>query len=337
MLGVGLPSIVAAPLVHHLLCSRPPVCPPPFAQAALLAWPPPLRPPFVARTVCPALSRPSPCPAPPRLALPFVRMPGAQEGQCATPLLSVRGQQSPLPRLHPALPARPPPPLHTCWGQGGQSVPPPFPFTRKRLRPGCSPSPGLCATRRACACSPTLCANVGRGAGGAVRTSPFRSPLRPGFAIPAPRFTTRLTSPARLPLCTHAGEAQGTVPPPLSCVGSPLHPGCAPPPCLTPPARPPPLLRAYRKRRRDGCAHNGKATQRGPHVRGGPHARGPRAKGPRVRGGLHARGPCAKGRGTERWAVQPGKQTAEARRVCEQGEAQPRRRVLRASGGGVRK
>ncbi len=40
-----------------------------------------------------------------------------------------------------------------------------------------------------------------------------------------------------------------------------------------------------------------------------------------------------KGRGTERWAVQPGKQMAEARRVCEQGEVQPRRRVLRASGG----
>src|SRR6266702_6363955 len=70
MLGVGSPSIVAAPLVHHLLRSRPPVCAPPFAQATLLAWPPPLHPPFVARTVRPALSRPSPCPAPPRPAPP---------------------------------------------------------------------------------------------------------------------------------------------------------------------------------------------------------------------------------------------------------------------------
>src|SRR6266702_2947793 len=204
-------------------------------------------------------------------------------------------------RSRPPPPFLSPPPLRARWGQGGQSVPPPFPFASKRLRPGCSPSPGLRATRRARAPSPTLCANAGRGAGGAVRTSPFRSPLRPGFAIPAPRFMTCLALPARLPLCTYAWEAQGMVPPPLSCVGSPLHPGCAPPPCPTSPlcpttpTRPPPLLHAYRKRRRDGCARKGRATQRGPRVRGGLHARGPRVKGPRIRGGPHARGPRAKG------------------------------------------
>ncbi len=36
----------------------------------------------------------------------------------------------------------------------------------------------------------------------------------------------------------------------------------------------------------------------------------------------------------EQWAVLPGNQMAEAQRVCKQGEAQPRRRVLRVSGAG---
>src|SRR6266702_3955305 len=108
------------------------------------------------------------------------------------PLLPVRRQQSPLPGLHPTPAACPPPPLHTCWGQGGQSSPPPFPFASRPLCPGCSPfPPSLRATRRTHA----------------------------------------------LPLCMHASEAQGTVPPPppLRPEGPPHPADPFPPPLGGPP------------------------------------------------------------------------------------------------------
>jgi len=202
------------------------------------------------------------------------------------------------PGLHPPclhVPAR--------WGQSGQSVPPPFPFASRPLRPSSSP-PGLCATRRAHAL-PTLCVNAGGGAGGTVRTPPS---IRPSARATPPR---PLGYDAPRPLERMPGGTGDGAPPPV-CGQSPL-PGLLSPLHSRAPLR----LHALHP----FCAHAGSAGGMGVRARGGPHARGPRAMGG----------------GTERWAVQPEQRTMEARRVCLHGEAQPGRWVLRASGAGVRK
>src|SRR6266702_2602130 len=275
---------------------RPPVYSPPLHRP----WPPPFRPP--SHRAHP-VSAPSPFRAygdakgVVRTLLPLVRGPppsplracrGRRRPYAPPPLLPVRGQQSPLPGLHPTPAARPPPPLHACWGQGGQSVPPPFPFTSRPLRPARPPPPPPSPHPPP---SPRL----------------PRDPLR---ARPPPLHACR------------GGTRDGA--PPLPFAGRPLHPGCTSPPSIWVPHHP----------RTPFCAHAGSAGRTGVRARGGLrrgcHAQG----GPHVRGGPNARGPRARDGGTERWAVQPRQRTVEARRACKQGEAQPGRGVLRASGAG---
>src|SRR6266702_1432154 len=98
------------------------------------------------------------------------------------PLRECGGRDSAHSPFHsPLRPGCTPPHLNALarWAQGGQSVPPPFPFASRSLRLACVPS----AAR---APSPTLYANAG---GGTVRAPPSVHP----FARAAP------TPPARPP------------------------------------------------------------------------------------------------------------------------------------------
>ncbi len=262
----------------------------------------------------------------------------------------------PSARLHPTPAARPPPPLHACWGQGGQSILPPFPFARRQLCLGCS----LLAYTlpAACAPSPTLCSNAGEGTGRTVCTHPSVRPSARAMPPPSPRLRRALpclAPPAPLPLCTHAREAQGMVSP-LPVHGGPLHLGRTS--RLGAPPRPHALLRACQKRRRDGDAHKGRTAQRVPRARrargrGGPHAMGPRVRrhasvedrtqGDHTRGeGVQNDGQCNpeskqwRHEGCVRRArCNPGKECcAQAERGCEN-EAQGSGVLPGAGGGGV--
>src|SRR6266702_492814 len=172
-------------------------------------WPPPLRPPS---------RRAHPVPAP----SPF-RAYGDAKGVVRTLLPLVRG---PPPRPCPAPPRPPRPPLCAHAGGAGGTVlhPPSFPFAGSSpLCPGCTPLqlPAL----------HLLCAHAG---GRADRASPLPFRSRAGSsprAAPPPGLCATRRARA-LPLCTHAGEAQGTVPPP------PPSPGGPPPPAAP---RPPPI------------------------------------------------------------------------------------------------
>src|SRR6266702_4227499 len=186
MLGVGLPSIVAAPLVHHLLRSRPL---PLFAQAALLAWPPPLCPPFVMHTVRPTLSRPSPCPPPPRPALPRPPLCAHAGGTGGT----VR--HPPPFRSRSAVPSTPVAPRPACTsctpfartlGAGRTERPPSLSVREQAPPPGLLPLPRL--TRhppRARALPHPLCECGERGRRGSAHLPlPFAPP--PGLCHPRP-------------------------------------------------------------------------------------------------------------------------------------------------------
>ncbi len=74
---------------------------------------------------------------------------------------------------------------------------------------------------------------------------------------------------------------------------------------------------------REGATRQGRAARKGTTREGATH-----------QGRAACKGTAREGRGHGTRAVQPGNQMAEARRVCEQGEVQPRRRVLCASGAG---
>src|SRR6266702_3196741 len=224
--GVSAPTISTPPLFTH-----------PFAQTAPLALPPPLRPPLVARTPFP---RPHPLranedakgvvctllplvrsPAPPHLAPPcltfhtlhFARMPGAQEGQCAT---------SPPFRLWAAVPSTwaaprpactPSTPFAHTLGAGQTERPPSLSVHEQAPPPRLLPLPRLMPHLPRP--PPPFARMRWEGQEGQCASPPS---IRPSTqASPPP--------PAHLSLCPHAREAQETVPPSLPCAGSPLHLG----------------------------------------------------------------------------------------------------------------
>src|SRR6266702_7925695 len=174
---------------------------------------------------------------PPHALYPFAQTAGVQHGQCANPLLSVRGQ-SPLPWLrhpHPrftrSTPPTHPPPLCTRDGGTAQTVRHPPPFRSQTIpsaRVAPPPTPSLCApprphTRHAFAHMP-------EAQGGQCASPSFRAEGT------APTFRSRAVPPARPPLCAHARVAGGTACPPFRPRQSPLlglrppRPACAPSP-----------------------------------------------------------------------------------------------------------
>ena len=176
-------------------------------------------------------------------------------------------------------------PFARTLGAGRTERPPSLSVREKAPPPGLLP-PGLRATRRVRALPHPLLECGGRDRRDSAHP-PFRSPLRPSYATLVPRVTTRLASPrpTRSPPPLHAcrGGTRDGVPPSRSRRSPPPGPHLFPLRLGAPP-RPHALLRACRKRRRDGGAHKGRAAQRVPRARRARGRGGPRAMGPRARG-----------------------------------------------------
>jgi len=252
---------------------------------------------------------PHPAPALPCLALPalpFARMLGVQEGECSTPPPSRSQAAVPSAQAAPHSSCTPSTSFARMLGAGQTERPPSLSVHKQAPLPGQLLLPLAYVPPTACTPSPILCINVG----GMVPTHPLpfasllglhptppactppplhacwgqgrqssppslsiceQAPLPWLLPIPPGLCTTRRAH--ALPLCMHAGEAQGTVPPPPVCRQappprlhiSPLHLG-APPPLHA-------LLRTCRKRRKDRGACKGRATQ------GVSHARRPTCQG----------------------------------------------------------
>src|SRR6266702_983694 len=175
-------------------------------------------------------------------------------------------------------------PFAHMLGAGRTEHPPSLSICKKAPLPGLLP-PSLRATCCVCALPHPLLECGGRDRRDSAHP-PFHLPLCLSYATPIPWVMMCLASPhlappTPLPLCTHAGEAQGMVSP-LPVHGSPLH--LCHTSCLGAPPCPHALLCACQKCRRDGDTHKGRTMQRVPHTR--------RAHS---RGGLCAMGPCVRG------------------------------------------
>ena len=175
---------------------------------------------------------------PPHALYPFAQTAGVQHGQCANPLLSVRGQSPPPWLRHPhpwftrSTPPTHPPPLCTRDGGTAQTVRHPPPFRSRTIPPPGlrHPPPPVYAPRLARTPATPLRACRRR------RVDSAPPPLFGWRGLPPPSVRGQSPPPA-LPFARMPGsqEAQRAH---LSARGSPLRSGYAIP---ARPARPPPL------------------------------------------------------------------------------------------------
>ncbi len=380
----SFPPPVCTPLI--LSAQTPPLGPPscrvhpvsapsPFSRKRGCKWgsahPPPAHAQSSAPS-CPALSRPTPCPATPhplRPALPpFCAHARGAGGTVRHPPPFCSPAAVPSAWAAPDLACMPSTPFARMLGAGRTERP--LSLSVRRLLPRLMRCP-----LRARAPS-TLCANVGGGTGGIVHTSPSVRPSTRAAPDPACTPSTPFTHALgarwteRPPPLSHsrAGLSAWAAPPLPPGLHATCHARALPCPCVNPgegqevqcaptlpfvpqpglcspgydaPCPPPPRLRLSPLRLRAPppphvLLHAFQKCRRDWDARKGRAVqRVPCAKGPRARGGPHARGPRVRGGGTERWVVQPRQRRVETRRVCKWGDAQPRRGALHTSGAGV--
>ncbi len=183
---------------------------------------------------------------PPHALHPFARTAGAQHGQCANPLLSVRGQSPPPWLRHPQPPVYAPHPAHTpstpLRGRRGRSTDsaptPSFPFADSPLRPGCAtPHPRFTRSTPPTH-PPPLCTRDGGTARTVRHPPPFRSRTIPPPGLrhpPPPVYAPRLARTPATPLRACRRRRVDSAPPPLfgrRGLPPPSVRGQSPPPAL---------------------------------------------------------------------------------------------------------